>query len=308
MFYLSYTLNGYITIRGAIVSLKYHFSVDSINNPIPFSTVDLFQIGIAHCGSNTLIGDHIHTDFYELSLITSGKGSITTNNIKSDVEKDDIYLSLPSEKHSLSSDTNSIMNYYFIAFSVKDPELNKQIKKISSFIKDENKRVFRNDTLRQLVAEATTEMNTFNIYKKVYLSNLFTLIIIQILRSIVKSDNKKRSVTTKNELCFQIMSYITTNIYTINALTEVADALNYDYSYLSKLFVATTSQTISDYYRKQRLNTACTLIRNENMSFTQIAEKLHYSSIYAFSKSFKQQFNVSPRDYKKALSNPPIAN
>lgn len=101
------------------------------------------------------------------------------------------------------------------------------------------KRVFRIDTLRQLVAEATTEMNTFNIYKKVYLSNLFMLIIIQILRLIVKSNNKKRSVPTKNELCFQIMSYITTNIYTINALTEVADVLNYDYSYLSKLFVAT---------------------------------------------------------------------
>lgn len=284
------------------MSLKYHFIVDNINNPLPFSSVDLLQIGIAHCGYNTVIDDHVHSDFYELSLITLGKGTITTNDIASDVEKDDIYLSLPYEKHGLNSNPDSLMNYYFIAFTVKDPELDKQMKKFSSFVKDETKRVFRNDTLRQLVAEATTEMNSYNLCKKVYLSNLFTLIIIQILRSIVQIDDRKRSTTTKTELCYQIMSYISTHIYSITSLTEIADKLSYDYSYLSKLFVATTSQTISDYYREQRLNTACALIRNEDMSFTQIAEKLHYSSIYAFSKSFKQQYNMSPREYKKALN------
>ena len=284
------------------MSLKYHFIVDTLDNPLPFSTVDLVQIGIAHCGYNTVIADHMHTDFYELSLITLGSGTISANDIESPVEKDDIYLSLPYEKHGLKSSPDLLMNYYFVAFTVKDPELNKQMKKFSSFIKDETKRVFRNDNLRQLVAEATTEMGSFNLYKKEYLSNLFTLIVIQILRSIVKIDDKKRFATTKNELCYQIMSYITTNIYAMTSLTEIADELNYDYSYLSKIFVSTTSQTISDYYREQRLNTARALIRKGDISFTQIAEKLHYSSIYAFSKAFKVQYGVSPGEYKKSLS------
>ena len=283
------------------IDLKYHFIVNRINNPLPFDTIDLLQLGIAHCARNATVREHSHTDFYELSLITSGTGTIGSNGVKSKVEKDDIYLSLPFDKHSLNANPDSLFNYYFFAFKIKDPELDKQMKKLSSLIKDEHKRIFRNDILKQLVAEAVSEIDSFNFYKKVYLSNLFTQIIIQILRSIVKIDNKKRFPTTKNELCYQIMSYITTHIYSINNLSDISDALNYDYTYLSKTFVATTSQTISDYYREQRLETACMLIRENNMNFTQIAEKLHYSSIYAFSKAFKQQYNVSPNQYKKSI-------
>ena len=285
------------------MSLKYHFIVDNYDNPLPFSTIDLVQIGIAHCGYNTIIANHTHSDYYELSLITSGKGTISTNGIETPVEQDDIYFSMPYEQHGLKSSPDSLMNYYFFAFNVKDPELNKQIKKYSSLIKDETKRLFRNDKLMQLIAEATTEIGSFNPYKKEYLSNLFTLIILQILRSIAKTNNKKQFSNSKNELCYQIMSYITTNIYTMTSLTEIADELNYDYSYLSKIFVSTTSQTISDYYREQRLNSARILIRKGDMSFTQIAENLHYSSIYAFSKAFKSQYGISPKEYKKSLNN-----
>ena len=284
------------------INLKYHFIVNRINNPLPFETIDLLQLGIAHCARNGVVKEHTHFDFYELSLITSGNGTIDANGVKSKVEKDDIYLSLPFDNHSLNADPDSLMNYYFFAFTIKDPELNKQMKKLSALIKDERKRIFRNDTLKQLVAEAVSEIDSFNFYKKVYLSNLFTQIVIQILRSIVKIDNKKRIPTTKNELCYQIMSYITTHIYSISNLAEIAYALNYDYTYLSKTFVATTSQTISDYYREQRLETACMLIRENNMNFTQIADKLHYSSIYAFSKAFKKQYKMSPNRYKKSIA------
>ena len=97
------------------------------------------------------------------------------------------------------------------------------------------------------------------------------------------------------------MSYINTHIYTITNLSDLSSVLNYDYPYISKIFVETTSQTISDYYREQRLETACMLIREGNLSFTQISDKLHYSSIYAFSKAFKNHYSVSPKEYKNTI-------
>ena len=95
------------------------------------------------------------------------------------------------------------------------------------------------------------------------------------------------------------MGYINTHIYSITSLQEISKELRYDYTYLSKLFTRTTSQTISDYYHFQRLETACMLIRENKLNFTQISEKLNYSSLYAFSKAFKKQYAVSPMAYKK---------
>lgn len=97
------------------------------------------------------------------------------------------------------------------------------------------------------------------------------------------------------------MSYINAHIYTLVNLSDLSNVLSYNYPYLSKIFTETTSQTIADYYREQRLEAACKLIRAGNLSFTQISEKLHYSSIYAFSKAFKNHYGVSPKEYKSKI-------
>lgn len=280
---------------------KYHFVVNRLNNPLPFDTIDLLQIGIAHCDCNATIDEHKHSDYYELSIITSGHGTITTNGIESAVEKDDIYLSLPHDLHQLDSAVDSRMNYYFFAFRVTDKTLGKQMKILARLMKNERKRIFKNDALTQLVASAIAEIDSLRLYKDLYVSTLFTQAIIQILRSNITHSVKNKRLDAKNEICFQIMSYINTHIYTITNLSDLSSVLNYDYPYISKIFVETTSQTISDYYREQRLETACMLIREGNLSFTQISDKLHYSSIYAFSKAFKNHYGVSPKEYKNTI-------
>lgn len=281
--------------------LKYHYLVNKLYEPLTFGAIDLLQIGIAHCDCNATIKEHTHFDYYELSIITSGHGTITTNGIESAVEKDDIYLSLPYDRHRLNSAADSRMNYYFFAFRVTDKELSRQMKKLARSVKNEHKRIFRNDVLKQLIASAIAEIDSFHLYKDLYISALFTQAIIQILRSNIRHTIKNMHPNTKNEICYQIMSYINTHIYTITNLSDLSAALNYDYPYLSKIFVETTSQTISDYYREQRLEAACMLIREGDLSFTQISDKLHYSSIYAFSKAFKSQYGVSPKEYKNTI-------
>ena len=94
------------------------------------------------------------------------------------------------------------------------------------------------------------------------------------------------------------MNYIDTHIYTMNSLSEISELTNYNYSYLSALFKRTTSGTMADYYRKRRLETARLLIIENKLKITQVASILHYSSIYTFSRAFKDQYGVSPEQYK----------
>lgn len=280
---------------------KYHYIVNKLNDPLSFDTIDLLQIGIAHCDYNATIDEHAHSDYYELSIITSGNGTITTNDIESAVEKNDIYLSLPNDRHKLDSTANSRMNYYFFAFRVTDKTLGKQMKILARLMKNEHRRIFRSDTLTQLIATAIAEIDSPRLFKETYISTLFTQAIIQILRSTIAHNIQDKHSGTRNEICYQIMSYINAHIYTLVNLSDLSNVLSYNYPYLSKIFTETTSQTIADYYREQRLEAACKLIRAGNLSFTQISEKLHYSSIYAFSKAFKNHYGVSPKEYKSKI-------
>lgn len=281
--------------------IKYHFEVNQLREPLPFDTVDLLQIGVAHCNAGATVGFHTHGDFYELTLVTAGGGSITTNGVTRPLEKEDIYLSLPHDTHRMNAAEDLGMNYYFFAFRVTDAELSKQMRKLSGSIESEEKRIFRNDTLKQLMASAIGEIDSPRLYKNRYLSALFTEAVIEILRSFVKHTIKNLHTNTKNEICYQIMSYIDKNLYTMAGLSELSGALNYDYAYLSRIFAATTSATIAEYYREQRLERARMLIRAGELTFTQISEKLHYSSIYSFSKAFKEKYHMSPREYKRSL-------
>ena len=43
---------------------------------------------------------------------------------------------------------------------------------------------------------------------------------------------------------------------------------------------------------------------NEGSNVTEVAEKLNYTSIYTFSRAFRNKFGVSPTHYQKKLSIP----
>ena len=97
------------------------------------------------------------------------------------------------------------------------------------------------------------------------------------------------------------MNYIDTHIYTMASLSDVADAMHYNYSYISDLFKRTTDETLSAYYRRKRLDTARLLLSEGKLSVTQISELLNFSSIYTFSRSYKDYFGVSPNESKRMI-------
>ena len=91
-----------------------------------------------------------------------------------------------------------------------------------------------------------------------------------------------------------------THVYSITTLGELGAVFNYNYSYLSTTFHTTTKRTLNDYYRSRKLEVARLLLLEGKLNGSQIAEKLNFSSLYSFSKSFKSKFGMSPQAYKKS--------
>ena len=81
-------------------------------------------------------------------------------------------------------------------------------------------------------------------------------------------------------------------------LEELATVTDYSYGYLAALFRETTRGTLQNYFKDKKLDAARLLLIEGKMTVTEISELLNYSSVYAFSKAFKEQFGVSPKNYK----------
>lgn len=82
-------------------------------------------------------------------------------------------------------------------------------------------------------------------------------------------------------------------------LTDIADALYVNYSYLSNLFKQDTGDTLSNYLLKQRMKRAKELLTDPILTVAEISQRVGYHNVKTFYSTFKKYYNESPRSYQQ---------
>lgn len=262
--------------------------------------IHLIQLGRTHCTKDYAMEDpvHIHQNWFELTHVSEGKGTIVTDGIPTKVSPGDIYLSFPGDVHAVYTDREDLLKFDFLSFWTEDKALLARLEEIMLSHSDPEKRLFFSRDVEHLmdssISEALTQDGTSEI-----LSLTLQLLVRHLLRAFEGKKKKPRhSVSAAQELCYRMMTYISTHIYVMDDLTELADFFGYSYSYLSDLFRKTTGETLVHCYTARRMNAAAMLLKEDELSVSKIAELLRYSSIYTFSRAFKTYFGVSPGQYR----------
>lgn len=83
----------------------------------------------------------------------------------------------------------------------------------------------------------------------------------------------------------------------------LADKLHHDYKYLSNLFSTTEGTTIEKYYIAQKIERVKELLIYDQLSLSQIAYQLNYSSVAYLSSQFKQVTGLTPSAFKALQGN-----
>ncbi|MGJ8551066.1 helix-turn-helix domain-containing protein [Winogradskyella wichelsiae] len=81
----------------------------------------------------------------------------------------------------------------------------------------------------------------------------------------------------------------------------LAEKLNQNYSYLSNLFSEVTFTSIENYIILQKIEYTKILLTNEELSLTEIAYKLNYSSVAHLSKQFKNTTGITPSAFQRII-------
>lgn len=278
---------------------RYHLDNLYVDNPLKFGSVYLIQIGRRYCEPNEIIPPHHHPNWFELTLISNGKGTVITNGKEYPVKSGDIYISFPCDVHEIRADANANLDYDFFSFFCEDKALKKDLKNITqNFIAGDN-RTFQDEKIFELIKNAINEFPIKDsLYSNALLTDIFHLVLIYLIRNFSDVKKKTSNVSNAEILCFQLMNYIDTHIYSLEKLEDLAPRFNYNYSYLSKLFKNTTGKTLLEYHHHRKMEIAKTLIMEKKKKINEIAEMLGYN-LYSFSKSFKSTYGVSPKHMQK---------
>jgi AraC-like DNA-binding protein len=81
----------------------------------------------------------------------------------------------------------------------------------------------------------------------------------------------------------------------------ISDKLNLSHSYLSKIFSEITYSSIENFIILQRIERAKQLIIEENLTLTEVAWKLNYSSTAHLSNQFKKTTGLTPTQFQRIV-------
>lgn len=78
----------------------------------------------------------------------------------------------------------------------------------------------------------------------------------------------------------------------------LAEVAGFSIPHFHRVFTAQTGESAASYIRRMRLERAARKLRMGAVDITQVARAAGYESHAAFGKAFKQQFGLSPREFR----------
>lgn len=90
----------------------------------------------------------------------------------------------------------------------------------------------------------------------------------------------------------------------VNLSAHLSSSLHYDYNYLSNLFSSVEGTTIEKYLIAQKIEKVKELLLYDELSLSEISDRLGYSSVAYLSGQFKKVTGLTPTYYKSLRSHP----
>ncbi len=85
----------------------------------------------------------------------------------------------------------------------------------------------------------------------------------------------------------------------VNLSDYLSEKLNHEYTYLANLYSEVKGVTIEHFYLKHKIERVKELIVYDELNLTEIAFKMHYSSVAHLSNQFKKITGLTPTHFKR---------
>lgn len=154
-----------------------------------------------------------------------------------------------------------------------------------------------NDDIWQLVSQVLIEYfeqkNGMETAVRAYMLLLFN----ELIRNYSHYLDRRLVQKVEASVAVDLASYIDEH-YKDLTLKEMAKVFNYNADYLGKQIKKLMGDSLKNIVKKRKLKESAKLLRNTSMPVTEILSEIHYSNASYFYKQFKNEFGVTPDDYR----------
>jgi AraC-like DNA-binding protein len=244
---------------------------------------------------------HFHDD-YELYFLVKGNRKYFLANKICDLLPGDILLINHHEPHQAIHTTICPYERYIIHISTKAMNaICKEFKELADFIDTRFLKVDEKTFKKcmEIIDLLQEEFDKRDALSPAMIKNLVTHILLLLCRSENTPDHEI-GLTEKNDIRLQTsINYIIDNYADPITLEQCARIAYMSPSHFSRLFHKLTTLSFKEYLNKIRIEKACELLKEQNVSITDLALNVGFNSSSYFSQVFKSLTGMSPITYRK---------
>lgn len=254
-------------------------------------------------------------NFWEFCYVDKGEVEVTADSSSYTLRKGQIIFHKPNEFHMLKANGKIAPNLVVMAFHCTSPSMDFFCHKLLALTD------FEQNLLAQIITEARKcfssplddpylqqlrrrEPSPFASEQliRLYLEQFLLLICRRCQennsgRLPAKSSKK----INDSQIYSRVLDYLEAHLYEHITIEDICRENLIGRSQLQKLFREHSNSGVINYFSKMKIDAAKQLIRERRLNFSQIAEKLGYTSVHYFSRQFKKITGMSPSEYASSI-------
>lgn len=248
---------------------------------------------------------HSHTS-YEIHYTAKGKGTAVIEGIRYPVYENILYVTGPDVEHAQMSDPVDPVSEYCLYLNCRQSR-GKTLDSSMKLFKD-TKFWFGEDTegifpvLRQLIEEQRNPHPDSGEMTEALLRQILVLLTRSYRKSSSLPENsQKKDIRSEAQMYPAIEDAFFYGHQSIQ-LDDLAQMLHLSHRQTQRFLQEHYGMTFSQKRAEARMAAAAQMLLNTNMTISEIAEKVGFSSGEHFSNAFRRQFHTAPSYYRKVTA------
>lgn len=251
--------------------------------------------GAEQCDSGYSFGPTIR-DNYVLHFITNGKGKISINGETTELTAGDIFVLPKNQSIFYQADENTPWTYTWVGFSGSRAEtILSQTRLLEKYFLHSH---LESEILKKMIDINQTEVQSLPMITELILIGHLNQLLAALVQEF-PNDSLKEASTLAKTYVHHAIKIIHSQYNSPVKVSAIAEKLALSRSYLYKIFKQETGYSIKDYIVQVKMNHACQLLANPDLSITEIANSVGYQDPLTFSSAFKNYFHMSPTEFRK---------
>jgi len=274
-----------------------HYSLAKDQTYTIRGSVNLLNVSSAKYGGDWHCVPHTH-NYVELFYIVGGRGQFLIDDKLYPVSTNQLVIINPNVSHTEESLNAQPLEYIVLGVDGIELAMGKDFSRQFSIL-DQFESMEITSCLRNILREMEQKNTGYEDICQAYME----ILMIRLMRIIDLSIQTESRLTAQNHQCAAIRRYIDLHFKEPLTLDLLAEECHMNKYYLAHTFKREYGISPINYMINKRLEESKYLLAETDLSMSQIAQLLGFSSPSYFSQVFRRTQSISPMEYRQNTKN-----